>query len=246
MFERERVRILHDIGLKTVSYCFSTGNPYLSLWPILGLGLHDADYLGLHEYGMKRMTLDGWHLLRYRKVIAALRDAGHHVPPILITETGVDYNGNPDTDGWRGQGISKMDYVAQLAAYDQELQQDPEVVAATPFTWMHQGWPSFAIDRFTSRLLSSYMKEQNVPDASFEQLLGDEMQGFVIAQNINAAFYKYGRSHGWESISREVYHMIRGKSYRAQVWYSPADTTQHIVYTEVGNWAHVRHFDREN
>ncbi len=51
-FEEARVAWLHRNNLRAASYCFGTGNPYLSLWPILGLGLHDADYLGLHEYGM--------------------------------------------------------------------------------------------------------------------------------------------------------------------------------------------------
>lgn len=244
-FESWRAYRLSVRGFGSVAYSFSTGNPpYLALWRILGSALEHTDYLGLHEYGMRRMDLDGWHLLRYRKVIAALRKAGHRVPPILITETGIDYNGDPENDGWRAQGISQMDYVAQLAAYDQELQKDAEVVAAMPFTWMDIGWPSFAMDRFTSHLLSSYMREQNAASAPFEQRLGDTMQQYVIPQNRAAAFYRYGRAHGWEPISCEADVHLDGAVYRAQVWYD--QVRQIIVYTELGNWAGVRHFDREN
>lgn len=244
-FERRRVEIMGTCYFETVSFCFGTGNPpYLALWRILGSALADTDYLALHEYGMRTMKLDGWHLLRYRKVIAELRDAGHRVPPIIIGETGIDYNGNPHTDGWRAQGISQMDYVAQLAAYDQELQKDPEVVAATPFTWMDLGWPSFDIDRFTSRLLSSYMREQNMASKTFEQQMGDYMQRHVIPQNEDAAFYLYGRAHGWEPVSPEASVRIGNITYRAQVWYDQVD--QHIVFAVVDHWDAIGHFDREN
>ncbi len=242
-FEKRRIERLHGNYRKAVSYCFGTGNPYLSLWPILGIGLQRTDYLALHEYGMRRMDLDGWHLLRYRKVIKALRDAGHRVPSILITETGIDYNGHPELDGWRAQGFSEAEYLAQLAAYDQEILQDPEVKAILPFTWMHQGWPSFRIDRTMSGVLTDYMHEQN-GRIGLGEALGNTMQQYVIPQNREAAFYLYGRAHGWEPISCEADVHLDGATYRAQVWYDQVQ--QIIVYTELGNWDNVRHFDREN
>jgi N-acetyl-anhydromuramyl-L-alanine amidase AmpD len=69
---------------------------------------------------------------------------------------------------------------------------------------------------------------------------GDWMQQHVIPQNPAAAFYAYGRAQGWEPISGE--HDWQG--YRAQVWYSPADQKQHIVYARIGDWGNVKHFDR--
>ena len=243
-FESRRVELLHQANLKAVSFMFGTGNPpYLSLWRILGSALEDTDYLGLHEYGMRRMNLDGWHLLRYRKAIRELGDAGHRIPGILITETGIDYNGDPVNDGWRAQGITEAEYLAQLAAYDQELQQDPEILAATPFTWMDVGWPSFTITPAMSHLLAGYMHEQNT---TLEGQLGEAIQAYVIPQNAAAAFYRYGRGRGWEPISPERDFTIDGVTYRAQAFYTPDDEMQHIAYTEIGNWANVRHFDREN
>ena len=242
-FERRRVELLHQAGVRAVSGLFGTGNPFLSLWPILGQALEETDYLGLHEYGMRNMALDGWHLLRYRQAIRELGEKDLRVPPILITETGIDFSGDPDRDGWRARGISEDEYLAQLAGYDLELQKDPQVLAATPFTWMHDGWPSFSITQSLSQRLADYMRSLNI---TLEQQLGDAMQAVLIPQNPVAAFYQYGRDRGWEPISPEHDVTVDGMTYRAQVWYSPEDGVQHIEYTEVGNWANVRHFDREN
>jgi hypothetical protein len=159
-FETRRVELLHVAGFRAVSGCFSTGCPPLELWPVLGTALAQTDYLALHEYGMKRMALDGWHLLRYRQVISRLRQAGQRVPPLLITETGIDYGGDPQHDGWRAQGLSEEQYLSQLRAYDAELAQDDLVLAATPFTWQDAGWPSFAIDESLSRRIATYMQAQ--------------------------------------------------------------------------------------
>ena len=158
-FEKRRVQLLRSKGRKAASYCFSTGCPELHLWAILGN--IDTDYLDLHEYGMRTMTLDGWHLLRYRQVMAELRKRGYKVPPILITETGIDFEGNREADGWRAQGISEEEYLRQLAAYDAELAKDPEVVVATPFTWLDYNWPSFTITESMSWRLAEYMRAKN-------------------------------------------------------------------------------------
>lgn len=251
-FEAHRVDLMHEFGLQTASLCISTGCPEPEMWPYLGPALAHTGFLDVHEYGMGRMELDGWHLLRYRKAIAALRDAGYRVPPILVTETGIDLDARPDVDGWLGQGISGAEYMAQIAGYDHAAQENPEVVALFLFTVNPNRWTSYDIHRHMSARIADYMEsqctgEQNMSDTLFEMNLGNLMQESIARQTPGSAFYKYARLQGWPpAIGNERDWILDGVDYRAQVFYTPGDNMQHIVYTEVGNWGGVRHFDREN
>ncbi|MBM3187683.1 MAG: M23 family metallopeptidase [Chloroflexi bacterium] len=165
-FERRRIALLHSEGLWAASGVFSTGNPPLSLWPIWRETLAETDFLALHQYGMKtekpqmgRQGLNLWHLYRHEKVIETLRENNCRVPPILITETGIDYGGDPQRDGWRAQDLSAETFMLQLAAFDAAL--PPEVLAATPFTWQPYGWPSFDMSGRISELFTDYLRERN-------------------------------------------------------------------------------------
>lgn len=89
--------------------------------------------------------------------------------------------------------------------------------------------------------VTAWIKARQNPSA-LEKRLGDFIQGYVIPQNPAAAFYAYGRARGWEPISGEVDY----EGYRAQVWYSPSNQMQHIIYTLIGDWGNLRHFDRKN
>ena len=244
-FELRRIEILHAHELKAASGVFSTGCPYLSLWAILGYMLSDTDFLALHQYGMRTMSLtaplNARHLLRHRKVIQALRDAGHRVPPILITETGIDFAGDSKNDGWRKWTTGPTDYLGQLAAYDRAVQEDAEVECILPFTWMHENWASFHIGSIMSGVLTDYMEAYNMElSEGDKRFIGDHLQRFVIPQNPEAALYKYGNARGWQPISPE--RPFWNKTW--QIWYSPQDNTQHICYWEAGEG--VRHFDRRN
>lgn len=86
-------------------------------------------------------------------------------------------------------------------------------------------------------LLDEVFQVRQGPD---EQALGEWLQQFVVPQNREAALYKYGRARGWEPISPER----DWNGYRAQVWYSPGDGRQHVVWARIGDWGNVRHFDR--
>jgi len=173
-FETRRISILHANGLKAVSGCTSTGCWESWVYAYLHDVFKATDYWEVHEYGMRTMTLDGWHLLRYRKVIAQLKAAGVRVPPIIIGETGIDYAGNPITDGWKAQGITAAEYAAQLNAYLLECAKDPEVVLVTPFVWAAQGWPSFDMTEDVSGLYTNYVKALQPPAPIHEGLPTDE------------------------------------------------------------------------
>ena len=173
-FELKRIAILHANVLKAVSGCTSTGRWESWVYPHLFNVFTVTDYWEVHEYGMRAMTPDGWHLLRYRKVIAQLKAAGVRVPPFIIGETGIDYSGNPNTDGWKAQGITAAQYAAQLNAYLLECAKDPEVVCVTPFVWSHQGWPSFEMDEAVSSLYTNYVKNLQPVPPPHEGLPTDE------------------------------------------------------------------------
>jgi hypothetical protein len=175
-FTHEACRLLVVRGFKPGALVLSTGNPagppenplptIREKWRLLGPALEQAAYYVKHEYGMRRMAPpDGWHLLAYRRDVQYLREFGYRVPPILITETGIDYDANPNLAGWAAQGITEDEYLGQLRWYDTELQKDPEVLMATPFIWLDYNWPSFSIPESLSRKIAAYIHDSGAPNA---------------------------------------------------------------------------------
>jgi hypothetical protein len=102
----------------------------------MGRSIQACDYWGLHEYSAPAMWDGaGWYCLRYRKFAQDVQKAGFVIPPILITETGID-GGVLTPPGWYTawkQYATLGEYETQLAWYDQELTNDG-VVAAFIFT----------------------------------------------------------------------------------------------------------------
>jgi len=211
-FEMARVRIMHEYGYRTVSGQFGTGRPEgdeaqeEQAWRIIGPALAETDYLGLHEYGMHRMAPpDGWHLLRYRRAMGFLHKHGYRVPPILITETGIDYAGGADTDGWRvALNGDAAEYMRQLAWYDSELARDNEVLAAMVFTAApHAGqWRSFELTEDISALLRDHIRaqvpaEDPPPETPPITLLYDDVTDAREALADYPATMKYCNAHGY-------------------------------------------------
>uniref|UniRef100_A0A6M3J1V9 Putative peptidase n=1 Tax=viral metagenome TaxID=1070528 RepID=A0A6M3J1V9_9ZZZZ len=237
--------IFHAAGKRIAAGVFSTGQPDPALWPYLHRGIVKADYVALHEYGMHRMVLDGWHLLRYRKLIEWAEQARVAIPLILITETGIDYAGDPINDGWQAQGISSTEYLRQLVSYDIATQEDPEVLALLPFVWMHDGWPSFEMNEEISRQLADYMSKW--ASESVEEAIGQDAQRVVLPLNPNAAFEKAGTLKGYLPASPETDLVYGGVTYRYQVYRHPSERTyQHIIYCPVGHWGDVKWIRRSN
>jgi len=245
-FERRRIELWHNGGLKCLSGQFATGNPFLSLWSILGMALEHTDGLALHEYGMKRMTWDGWHLGRYRRVIAALREAGHRVPPIFLTEMGIDYFGDPLRDGWRAQGFSEDEYLAQIVACDREWRQDREIECVTLFVWLDDGWPSFNIPRNLSGKYADYLYLEGT-NMNLEEKIAQRAQEHVIPLNPASAFEMAAAQKGYVSASREFDTDHFGVRYRGQVYRHPEiKDWQFIAYCKVGDWGNIHWIERKN
>jgi len=237
---------------------FSTGNPPAWAWKDIGTifgpataAPADIDRLGCvhygntHEYGMRHMydlKTEG-HLLRYRAAFRELAIWGHRIPPWFLSETGIDFSGNGETDGWRKHTASYQEYLSQLAGFDEEVVKDTKIQGIFPFTHMAEGsWPSFAIDRkFTEDYLVPYWVRKAYSDTD---LYGEWIQQFVLPRNVDSAFNKYAKQTNplWEMMSPEVDH----DGYRFQVWYSAKDNMQHIVSAKIGDWGNIKHFDRSN
>jgi len=144
------VDLMHSAGFRVAIGSFSVGWPDVGQAKMFGEAISKADYLALHEYGAPSMRDGGgFWTLRYRRTLAELEAAGIHCPPILITECGIDCGVLPNQagKGWKTVGISREQYQEQLAWYDTELQRDPEVLCATPFTCGPTvEWKSFEVD----------------------------------------------------------------------------------------------------
>jgi hypothetical protein len=78
--------------------------------------------------------------------------------PVILSEGGLDDNGDPGTGGFRGK-LSCSDYLYLLKVWDQYLMQEPQVYAGTVYTWGDGGWPSFEIDPIARDLLG-YVQSQ--------------------------------------------------------------------------------------
>lgn len=137
----EVVPMLHAAGVKVIGPCWGTGDYEQADWD----EMRRRDWCGLdavavHCYwGMPHglpvsEVFTPWNALRYR----TFWRAGD--PPLMITECGRDrVNDLPGSQpvgnkGWRNDGLSDEDYVAELETYESYLQQDPQVLAAFVFT----------------------------------------------------------------------------------------------------------------
>lgn len=243
VFEVERLRLMHEAGLRAVIGNFSVGHPHQSLWPVYKPMLDamgPGDYLGLHEYWETTAELDDcWLCGRWAapKVAPYLQGV-----PIVVTECG------RGAGGWRGR-ISAEEYLAELEQYANILANSEQVLGATVFTAANNPnlWPAYLVDDMWSMVTARYGHlTWQQEEGELEQYLGERMQNFVIPQNPAAGFYQYGRKRGWEPISPEVDVLYNGITYRCQVWYTPKDRMQHIVYAPVGAWDRIAHFDRPN
>jgi len=104
-----------------------------------------------HGYTMN-YTMDtkeeSYYSLRYRRTYDYLRKAHPEVAdlPVLLTEGGVDYRGNPDKDGWQARGSAEK-YEQWLTWYDRELMKDPQVLGVTLFKCGYGStWKSFDLE----------------------------------------------------------------------------------------------------
>lgn len=162
-FTLEMARLMHEAGLKYACYSFSTGNPvHVELWDLLVDGLRASDYLALHEYIAPNQAFTEYNTTMCNRY----RDAYARIPadarkPILITECGVDYNGE---QGYKGK-LPLPEYMSKLAAYDAELMRDPIVLGAAIFCYGvdDKKWVTYDIGGGMARVLRDYILATPTP-----------------------------------------------------------------------------------
>lgn len=146
-FTAELGAIYYSNDIRLVTGNFSVGNPPLD-WPAL-TELHDAIYgpsfLGLHHYGRPTLaTADPYELWRYRYMRQALGE----LPPLLLTEYGVDGTGTPmGQNGWRKSYRRFGDYLADLIECDAQLERDGVTAAFLFDVGGDRKWRSYNHER---------------------------------------------------------------------------------------------------
>lgn len=171
-FTRRCVEIAHREGFKVVALNLpegnpsdnGTGDPSVVAWKMRQLadGIQEADYLGLHAYWCPPDTPpeDPWHSLRYRDLMRFIRQDNKRVPPILLTEAGIDGGiiGRKWT-GWRTLSNQEQ-YTNDVIAFEAEVQKDAEVQAYFLFTsGFEDPWASFDHDEGVMRSLVGRLPE---------------------------------------------------------------------------------------
>ena len=128
-FYVELAELMHLAGRKLVGMNWSVGWPDIGTAAVMGEGVQACDYLGLHEYSAPEMwSTKDYHCLRYRRTVQELEDAGYTVPPILVTECGIDGGVDPvywPQTGWKQWCDGDFGrYLEQLQWYSGELDRD--------------------------------------------------------------------------------------------------------------------------
>ncbi len=156
-FTVEMARLMHESGRKYAAYSFSTGNPvHVELWDLLVDGLRASDYLALHEYIAPNQEFTDFNFTmcnKYREFYSRLPADARK--PILITECGVDYNGE---HGYKGK-VPIPQHMSMLARYDQELMRDPYVIGAVIYCYGvdDKKWVTYDIGGEMTRVLREYI-----------------------------------------------------------------------------------------
>lgn len=104
---------------------------------------------------------ESWYSLRYRKAYehfrAKLPDLADF--PMILSEGGVDKEGNPEKDGWQARGTPEQ-YEKWLEWYDGELRKDPQVLGVTLFKiGAKKTWPSFDMEPVVPWMIE-YLKKR--------------------------------------------------------------------------------------
>ena len=162
--------LMHGAGLRIVGGNLSEGNPggneaeRRDRFQAIARGLTHCDYWSQHcywvlDYPHPEAGMNEWHAFRYRMNERYADEAGIILPPLLITECGVDGGvvGRPKR-GWRTFCRDRAHYMAQLAMFDAELAKDPHVLTATVFTAGPMGWEDFEVDREMNDMINAHIQ----------------------------------------------------------------------------------------
>jgi hypothetical protein len=158
-FNQQLIKRMHQVNKKIMVGQFNTGWPFKPSQDggkqvdAIGRAIQGADGLGIHEYDAPTMWRDPYNqCLRYQLIWDWLTKRGYGVPPIFITELGIDGGViGQHKKGWRTvneHGIPWGTYLSNILKYLWEIQADDRVVAAFLFLMgAVPEWRSFELGR---------------------------------------------------------------------------------------------------
>jgi hypothetical protein len=113
------------------------------------------------DYPHPEAGMNDWHAFRYRMNVRYADEAGITLPPLLITECGVDGGvvAMPKK-GWKTFCKSPIIYAGELTDFDAELANDDCVLAATVFTAGPIGWDDFELTEGLNEWLNRHIQAQ--------------------------------------------------------------------------------------
>lgn len=235
------IQLMHSIQKQTVILCLSVGWPdqpedILAFVDALAL----TDYWALHEYSAPTMQdAAGWHCLRYRRTVQTLENWGLPVPPLLITECGIDGGvlkpPQPGT-GWKTYARDEEDFMGQLAWYDRELCQDDYVRAFFRFTsGAENDWLDFDDTESLTRKQVAHINSSSplpVDGLTDEEIRNLAWNSLGVPYTPTHAFPLYARAHNLGAPLRNTddYKGIRWQPFMGG-----------IVKCPIGQWNKVSH-----
>ena len=250
-FDSRMIDLMHGVGLLYCSGTFGVTWPRVEQIMLFRESMLKADYMSMHLYSAPTMQSNNQadFALHHRPIIAKLRAEGVRVPPILVTEAGLDGGcAGQDGCGWKAitPSVSREQYQAQLAWFDTELCKDPDIIAVCIFTGGPKpDWITFEVDEVLARWI---MGRHSIQGGSvLETFLGAEAQKTIIPLNPNSAFEKYATPRGWLPAGTCPDVRFNGVLYSVQPYRWSGDrAVQYIVYCITGDWGNVKHFLRQN
>jgi hypothetical protein len=182
----EAAILLHSINIKIVIGNFGVTHPtWTGAGAYLKDGLAKADFLGLHEYKYKsRLSVSmrdealptcRWWVFRYMRLVKEIQDSGGRVPPIFMTEFGVDEGGGQDSDGWRATNLGAIGMFNLSVEYETICKQLGYVVGIFSYaSHVFSGqWSSFVNDGPLNDLFVAYIKKELTPVTPVQTLIID-------------------------------------------------------------------------
>lgn len=188
--------LAHREGLEIVGINAAEGNPHdngtgnleVNRWKIVQLAPAIAllDYWGHHGYwcpGVEGPTGE-YHALYYRRLFRWVSEVATRVPPMLLTEAGMDGGicGRAQTS-WRTLS-NREQYVQDVLAFDREVAKDPQVMAYFLFTaGYEQPWGDFDHDEETVITMGQALKAAPLAPTYYQSGRGGHKPAWIVVHD---------------------------------------------------------------
>jgi len=159
-FWSEIINLNSQAGIKTCVASIPVGNPPGSYFeikekiqtflPALIKTQQNNGAICYHAYSLEYtqdVSKETYSSLRYRLIHQAIKEIDPNLSnlPFILSETGIDQNGNPQESGWQARGTVQQ-YLDWIGWFDREISQDTYVLGATLYQIGDNYWSSFNLE----------------------------------------------------------------------------------------------------